>query len=99
MVTGGAWSCDLVRESTVVVNRDADALDSAAVTHTVEDLARDRRQQGPGEDVADVSGAARDLGATVGDPIDDRLVVGEQGPVMLPDAVGDAVELETDDPP
>src|SRR5947208_3056713 len=62
-----------------------------------QDLARQLRQQRPGQDVVDVAGAGLDLLAAAGDRRDQLVVEGQRRLVVLAHAVLDALELQLDD--
>src|SRR5204863_7030014 len=92
-------SADLIDKLAVAVDGDVGALDGAAVGHAREELAGNLRQQGAGENVIDVAGAAFHFLAAAGDRRQERVVVAERRLVVLAHAVADALELKLDDLP
>ena len=65
--------------------------------HAAQNLARDIRQQGIGEDVVHVPRAALDLGAAAGHLVQEGVVIGQLDLVILQDAALDLAQLEADD--
>src|SRR5205814_95632 len=89
-------STNLIHKLPVAVDGDVGAFDGSAFGHAREELAGDLRQQGAGDDVIDVAGAALDFLAAAGDGRQQGVVIGKRRLVILAHAVGDALELKLD---
>src|SRR5690348_14677155 len=80
-----------------VLRTHARLLDGLAFDHAIEELARDVRQHGVGQDRVDHAAARLALGAAADDQLDHLVVVLERDAVAGLDALLDAPQLQLDD--